>query len=134
MTDQNNQLNKSSSESANHFWAVLSLILLIGTVFFGVRYYAVQKELQATKLSLETQITNGKVVEFTKTFIQDVLKANKEVDFETRLKLETAVRNLNDKEILAQWQKFVDSKTENGAQQEVKNLLEMLINKIYTAK
>jgi hypothetical protein len=44
--------------------------------------------------------------------------------------LETAVRDLKDEEILNQWQKFVDSKTETEAQKEVKNLLELLINKI----
>ena len=69
-------------------------------------------------------------MEFTKLFIGEVLKADSEVSFDTRLKLETAVRNLGDEEILNQWQKFVDSKTEAGAQTEVKNLLEMLINKI----
>jgi len=62
--------------------------------------------------------------------IEKVLKAETEVDFETRLKLENAVRNLEDKEILARWSKFIESKTEAGAQEEVKNLLEALVNKI----
>ncbi|MCK4520627.1 hypothetical protein KAT95_02040 [Candidatus Parcubacteria bacterium] len=67
---------------------------------------------------------------FIKFFIEKVLKAENEVDFETRLKLKNAVRNLSDEEILNQWNKFVESKTENEAQEEAKNLLEMLINKI----
>ena len=82
------------------------------------------------KSSLETQITNGKVLEFAKMFIDKVLKADKEVDFETRLKLETAVRNLSDEEILVQWQKFTEAKTEIQAQAGVKTLLEILVNKI----
>ena len=67
---------------------------------------------------------------FTKLFITQVLRADGEVDFETRLKLENAVRELNDQNILAQWQKFVESETEEEAQEEVKNLLGMLVNKI----
>lgn len=109
---------------------IFILILLAGNVFFGVKYFVVQKELGQAQTLLETQKTNDKVLEFTNSFIKEVLSAKMEVSFETRLKLENAVRNLEDEEILAQWQKFVDSKTETGAQEEVKNLLEMLLNKI----
>lgn len=49
---------------------------------------------------------------------------------ETRLRLENAVRDLNNEQILAQWQKFTTSKTETEAQTQVKNLLELLVNKI----
>jgi len=109
---------------------VISIILLAGNVFFGVKYFTVQKEIGQTQTVLETQKINEKILEFTKLFIEKVLKAETEVDFETRLKLENAVRNLGDEEILVQWQKFVESRTEIEAQNEVKNLLEMLINKI----
>lgn len=109
---------------------IIILLLLAGYAFLGIKYFAVQKELRQTQAALETQKTNEKVLDFTKIFIGKVLKAETEVDFETRLKLENAVRNLNDGEILAQWQKFAGSKTEVQAQEEVKNLLEMLANKI----
>jgi len=109
---------------------IIILVLLVGCVFFGFKYFSVVKELRQTKTVLETQVINEKVLDFTKLFIEKVLKAETEVDFETRLKLENAVRNLNDEEILIQWQKFTESKTEAEAQTEVKNLLEMLINKI----
>ena len=109
---------------------IIVLILLAGNVFFGVKYFIVQKELGQTQATLETQKTNEKVLEFTELFIEKVLKAETEIDFETRLKLESAVRNLDDEEILVQWQKFVESGTESEAQNEVKNLLEMLIDKI----
>ncbi|MBU4298421.1 hypothetical protein KJ636_00020 [Patescibacteria group bacterium] len=109
---------------------VVILILLAGNVFLGVKYFSVVKELRQTRIALETQKTNEKVLEFTKLFIAEVLRAETEVDFETRLKLENAVRNLDDEEILAQWQKFTESKTEVQSQEEVKNLLEVLINKI----
>ena len=109
---------------------IIILILLAGNVFLGVKYFSVVKELRQTETLLQTQTTNEKVLEFSKLFIKEVLKAETEVNFDTRLKLETAVRNLGDEEILNQWQKFTESKTEVQAQEEVKNLLEMLMNKI----
>lgn len=109
---------------------ILILILLAGNVFLGVKYFSVVKELRQTQTTLETQKTNEKVLDFTKLFVAKVLKAETEVDFETRLKLENAIRNLGDEEILAQWQKFTESKTEADAQTKVKNLLEILVSKI----
>jgi hypothetical protein len=46
------------------------------------------------------------------------------------LKLENAVREIQDKEILDQWIKFTESKTEDEAQKNVKDLLEILVNKL----
>lgn len=109
---------------------IVTVALLISSVFLGVKYFSGAKELQRTRAALETQKTNGEILSFTKLFIDEVLKAKTEVNFETRLKLENAVRDLGDEKILAQWSKFVDSKTESGAQEEVKNLLEMLVSKI----
>lgn len=109
---------------------VVALILLVGNVFFWLKYSATQKELLKTTQALETQKTNENLLNFAKLFIDTVLKAEGEIDFETRLQLENAVRNLNDNEILAQWQKFVGSKTEIEAQEEVENLLEILVSKI----
>lgn len=109
---------------------IIILVLLAGNLFFAFRYSAVREELQEVKEPIEIQEINEKVLNFTKFFIERVLKTEGEVDFETRLKLETEVRELNDEEILAQWQKFVNSENELQAQQEVKNLLSLLIDKI----
>ncbi|MFA5936878.1 MAG: hypothetical protein WC822_03300 [Candidatus Paceibacterota bacterium] len=106
---------------------IIILILLLGNIFFAVRYLGVQKE---NKVILENQKINDKVLVFSKLFVEKVLKSEKEVDFQTRLELENSVRDLKNEEILTQWQKFVESKTEIDAQVEVKNLLEMLINNI----
>jgi len=111
---------------------VIILILLASNIFLRVHYFYSQKELKETKSALETQVMNGKVLDFSKLFIEKVLKAEEEINFEDRLKLENTVRNLNDEEILAQWNKFLKSKDELEAQREVKNLLELLINKIRT--
>ena len=109
---------------------IIILLLIIGSAYFGFGYLNTQEELRQARTALENQKTNKKVLDFTKLFIEKILKAETEVDFETRLKLENAIRNLDDKEILEQWNKFVNSKNEGEAQSQVKNLLELLVNKI----
>ena len=116
------------------FLVIFILILLAGNIFLWQKFSAVQQEFKKTKESLTIQTTNEKVLDFTELFIEKVLKAEGEIDFENRLSLENAVRNLDDEEILAQWQKFTESETEVEAQTEVKNLLEMLVGKIHPVK
>ena len=127
-SNQNNSSNKLSL--LNLFLSIVILILLAGNVFWGLEYLNVQKQLHQAQITLKTKQINERTLDFTKLFIEKVLKAKGEVNFEDRLKLENTVRNLNDKEILNQWNKFVDSKTENEAQDQVKNLLELLVDKI----
>lgn len=109
---------------------LIIIVLLAGCVFFGFKYFSAQKQITQIQAALETQEINEKVLGFTKLFIGKVLKAETEVDFETRLILENDVRDLGDKEILTQWQGFTESETEAEAQEKVKNLLEVLVNKI----
>lgn len=109
---------------------VVVLVLLVGSVFLGVKYFSIVKELRQARTALQTETINEKILEFSAFFINEVLDAKTEVSFDTRLELETAVRDLDDEEILNQWQKFIDSKTEIQAQEEVKNLLAMLVDKI----
>ena len=92
-------------------------------------YTALKKELRTTRAELSARQLNEKVLDFYRLFIVKVLKTEGEVDFETRLQLENAVRELQDDEVLAQWNKFTNSKDEQEAQLEVKNLLEMLVEK-----
>lgn len=103
--------------------------LVGGNVYFANKYTSAKKESASV---LEVKNIDKKTLEFAKLFISGVLKADKEVDFETRLKLENMVRNLGDKDILAQWQKFVESKTEIEAQNNVKDLLEVVVSRIST--
>ena len=109
---------------------IVILVLLVGNIFLGFEYLNVQSQLHQVQGLLTTQETNEKVVDFTKLFIDKVLKAKGEVSFDDRLKLENDVRDLHDQEILNQWNKFIDSQTESEAQTQVKNLLELLVNKI----
>lgn len=106
---------------------IVIAVLLAGNAYFANGYLTAKKESASV---MQVKSVDEKTLEFTKLFISGVLKADQEVDFETRLKLENMVRNLGDKEILAQWQKFVESKTELEAQGNVKDLLEVVVNKI----
>jgi hypothetical protein len=105
----------------------LIVILLAGNIFLGFQYFTLKKKIEVTS---QNQVMNEKILSFTQLFIEKVLKTETEVDFETRLKLENAVRDLNNEEILIKWQKFTESKTEVDAQVEVKDLLQMLVNNI----
>jgi len=109
--------------------AIVVLTLVSVNIFLGVSYFLALKQLKTTEKQLATQQSNIKIVKFTQLFISKVLKAEKEVSFEDRLVLENTVRDLNDSEVLIQWEKFTGSKTEAEAQNEVKNLLELLVKK-----
>jgi hypothetical protein len=105
-------------------------ILIIGNAFFIPNFFFTFKELQEIKSTQTKTELNTKVVNFASMFIKKVLQAEKEVDFETRLSLENAVRDLKDEEIMSEWQNFIGSKTEQEAQNSVKKLLGILISKI----
>jgi len=112
------------------FLIAVILVLLASNFVFLIKYSGLQKELERTKQTVKTQQINDKVLKFTQLFIEEVLNAKEEISFEDRLKLENAIRDLQDENILSQWQKFVDSKTEEQAQKEVKALLEILVKNI----
>ncbi len=111
-------------------WIIVIGALIIGNVFFGIRYFTQAKELEEIKSTQTKTELNEKVLDFASLFIKKVLQADSEVDFETRLSLENAVRELQDEQIMAEWQNFVGSKTEAEAQNSVKKLLGILITKI----
>jgi hypothetical protein len=110
-------------------FAAIIIILLIGDAFIGWKALAYREELKMERGASKAKEINKQVAEFNQLFVEKVLKAQGEIDFDTRLQLENAARAVGDKDILAQWQKFTDSKTEAEAQAEVKNLLSLLANK-----
>jgi len=77
----------------------------------------------------QVQQINQKILAFRNMFTENVLLADKEIDFETRLALETAVRALNDQEIFSQWERFTKSQTREEASAEAKKLLHLLVQK-----
>lgn len=110
--------------------AVIVLIVAAGAFFAFQRYAKLQKELQTLKAQSEQYKFHKDVLEFTKNFVDKVLRAKEEVSFDDRLKLETMVRALNDQEVLNQWKKFVESTTAPEAQSQMKALLSLLLQKI----
>ena len=111
---------------------ILFILSLIGNAFLVGNYFFLQRDFTKAQKTIEQEQINKKVVDFGNLFIEKVLKSEKDVDFEERLALETAVRDLNDQEIMLQWRKFTESKVKEEAQREVKNLLELLLKKIST--
>ncbi|GBD34408.1 hypothetical protein HRbin35_00125 [bacterium HR35] len=109
---------------------IIFLLIVINLyLLFNLYKLQTQINLLKEKQSNVIQPINRKTLEFLDLFVKKVLKADKEVDFETRLLLENKVRELQDKEILDTWNKFVNSKNETEAQNNVKDLLEILIEK-----
>jgi hypothetical protein len=102
---------------------------LSSNIYFINKYSDSRSDLRSC---VETQQANGKKVAFIKLFIEKILKAQKELDMGTVIELENAAKATGDKEIVAQWQKFLAVKTIGGAQQEIQDLLEQVINKIRT--
>src|SRR3989339_1958773 len=110
-------------ENEKRFVAIFIVVLIIGNVVFAYNYFTSHKELEIIKSSQTKVELNQKIINFASMFIKKVLQADKEVDFETRLSLENAVRDLKDEEVMAEWQNFTASKTEADAQNSVKKLL-----------
>jgi len=104
-------------------------ILLIVAVYFIFKTYSLSKALSIAPSDAASVQKNEKVIDFARVFIEKVLNADTEVDFNTRLQLENDVRNLKDDEILAGWQKFTESKTNTEAAVNVRELLKILIMK-----
>ena len=70
-----------------------------------------------------------KALHFRNLFEQNVMMAEGEIDFETRLNLENALSDLNDPEILGLWKDFARSKTRQDASSIAKQLIDLLIER-----
>lgn len=127
--NQQNSLNRPIALS-NIIWIIIVLLLAAGIIFMTFRYWGISRELTAAQAQAKNCQFSGQTVDFTKMFVAKVLSADKEVDFETRLQLETEVRNLKDSQILEAWNKFTNSQSEAEAQDQVKALLTVLLEKI----
>ncbi|MEK7606849.1 MAG: hypothetical protein AAB444_01460 [Patescibacteria group bacterium] len=106
------------------------VILFSGNIALGSQYFWNMQELVRTRALVRDQRFNDAALQFAKLFINEVINTEQTVDFETRLRLENAVRALKDEEVLAQWLAFVNSADEGAAQREVRALLQLLMKKI----
>ena len=111
-------------------YLIIIIILLASNLFLGVKYFNVSKELKETKNTVIIQQEKTKFTEFNKTFISEVLQTKSEVNYDTRLKLDEMVKDIDDKDLTAQWQKFTDSQTEKEAQEETVRLLGLVAERM----
>lgn len=109
---------------------IIIALLVMSNVFMYLSYADMKEGVKLRQQKQVIALTNEKILSFSKMFIEKVLKAEGEIDFETRLKLESAVRDLQDEDVFSAWQKFTNSTTEREAQQSVKSLLSVLIEKV----
>lgn len=109
---------------------VIIATLVMSNVFMYLSYADMKEGVKLRQQRQVVALTNEKILSFSKMFIEKVLKAEGEIDFETRLKLESSVRELQDEAVFSAWQKFTNSTTEGEAQRAVKDLLSVLIDKV----
>ncbi|MCX6720889.1 MAG: hypothetical protein NTW11_03730 [Candidatus Staskawiczbacteria bacterium] len=105
--------------------SVACLVFCISLAFNGVLVFMLVKNSPI----YQQQQEKTKISDFRNMFEEKVLLSDQPVDFATRLSLETAVRSLNDAEILNQWEKFSNSQTKVDATLQAKALLGLLIQK-----
>lgn len=108
---------------------VISLLVAM-TIYLSVECFLLASELNLVKANLKAQEINIKAGLFANLFIDKILLTAGEVNFDDRLKLENAVRDLNDPEIFAKWQQLTSSQGDAQTQQIVGSILKLLINKI----
>ena len=115
-----------------HTRILLAVIVILGVISAGsiAKYVALKSDSTVNARVLTEYRYNDKVLEFMKTFIVKVLKAENEVSFEDRVTLENQVRDLKDQEITSTWNSFVKAQTELQAQDAVKKLLLLLVEKV----
>jgi len=111
-------------------YLIIIIILLATNLFLGVKYLNTNKELKETKTITVSQTEKTKFTEFNRTFINEVLQAKTEVNYDTRLKLDKMVKDLNDQDLTNQWQKFTTSQTEQEAQDETVKLLGLVAERM----
>lgn len=110
---------------------IIILVLIVGNFYFGFKYYEAASQVAKSEAANSVQKQESqKVTSFLKLFVNKVLQAKGEVSFDDRLMLENAVRDLNDKDILGKWQAFVNSSDDVSAQKNLKDLLQLLVEKL----
>lgn len=110
--------------------SAIILALSVAVILLSLKLYYFGKEVVRLQKIEQSRQVNAKILDFTKLFIDKVLASKTEVDFESRLKLENMIREINNAELFDQWNKFTASKEPETAQANVVLLLQMLIDKI----
>jgi hypothetical protein len=110
---------------------IIISVLIAGNICLGILYFLNYQELRQVQQQLKSQQTNEKVLFFAKLFVDKVLLGTGTVSFDSRLELENAVRDINDKEIFSKWQDFTNSQSDQESQTAAGSLLKLMFTKIY---
>jgi len=113
------------------FIIIVVIIFIAGSIYLATMCFLSGTELARIRQQLKAQETNEKVLLFAQLFVDKILLSDGTVNFEDRLKLENAVRDINDKEIFSEWEKFTKSQNDRESQSAVGNLFKFLLSEIY---
>jgi len=120
------------NNSSHKITLILVIIIIASNIAWGVGYFEEKSALSKAHSELSAITQNKKILAFQKLFIDKVLQANGEVDFNTRVLLQNSVNDTGDKAIIGVWNSFLESKTEADGQKRVKELLSLLSSKVYS--
>jgi hypothetical protein len=112
---------------SNIFSIILILILLALNTYVSIQYVSVNKELKELKNPNATGQVSASVV---LTEVLDVVLNTRPTTPDDRIKLESDIRQLGDKDITAQWEKLVASKDAKATQTILLKLIGMLEDKM----
>lgn len=105
--------------------AIILILILAGNIYFGVQYFSLRNNFSESN---QKASVHNRVAVFEDLFIDIVLRAEGEVSYEDRLKLENAAIATQDKNIIDSWHLFLASLTEEEAQKAVIELLHLFSN------
>ncbi len=112
-------------------FVLLVLVLVLTNIIWGVGYFGEKNERRIAEIELAKITQNKKIAAFQKLFVDKVLMANGEVDFDTRVELQNSARDTGDQAVIEAWNNFLSSKTESEGQKRVKELLSLFASRIY---
>lgn len=105
---------------------ILIVLLVLSSLFFAGGWFLTKRQLD---LEIAKEQTRENILSFTSLFISKVVSASGDVSFEDRLKLENAVRTINDQQIFNEWEKLTSAKDQTQARQELNIFLQLLVDK-----
>lgn len=105
-------------------------LMASGMLYLAVDRYLINLELVKAQSAIVKQQDDIKTTLFTRLFIDKVLLSKGTVNFEDRLKLENAVRDMSDPEVFKKWQDFVSCTDDVKAQEIVGTMLRLLVDRM----
>jgi len=109
---------------------IVIAIILLCLALFVWRYLSLSSRLRVAEQAVGAQRVNEKVLSFSRLFVTNILRNEQAINFDQRLELENAVRDIKDPEIYKAWQEFTNAKEQSAVQLSFYNLFSLLLDKI----